>query len=90
LWLNVKNKFGWILSGAVEGAASGVDVNPNTALSNLIIGREIGCCDQNDDLKCTLRRFWETETIGNDEASDENHLRIDREKYQKETMRVML
>jgi chemotaxis regulatin CheY-phosphate phosphatase CheZ len=56
----VESKFGWILSGASERAASGVDVSPNTALSKLIIEREIGSCNENDDLSTILenRNYW--------------------------------
>ncbi len=77
----VESKFGWILSGAVEGSDSCVDVTHHTALSNLIIEREVGSCDDYDDLKHSLRRFWETETIGVRETVDEKQLSVDHEKF---------
>ena len=73
----VESKFGWILSGAVEGSDSCVDVTHHTALSNLIIEREVGSCD----LKHSLRRFWETETISSRETVDEKQLSVDHEKF---------
>jgi hypothetical protein len=59
----VESKFGWILSGSVERSSENVIDESGNSVSNLIIEREIGFCDQVDDLKLSLKRFWETEAL---------------------------
>ena len=56
----VESKFGWILSGSVERSSENVIDESGNSVSNLMIEREIGGCDQVDDLKLSLQRFWET------------------------------
>ena len=42
----------------------------------------IGGCNKVDDLKLSLRRFWETEAIGIHENSEEKPLSVEHEKFQ--------
>ena len=78
----VESKFGWILSGSVERSSENVIDESGNSVSNLIIEREIGGCDQVDDLKLSLQRFWETEAIGIHESSEEKQLSVEHEEFQ--------
>ena len=65
----VSSKLGWLLSGPISGAtANSVD----TFTTNLIISGEFGrrISSGDDELKSTLKQFWETESIGIRESED--------------------
>lgn len=52
--VGIESKFGWIVSGAVEGS-SGIIMNDNGfSVSNLIMEREIGSRDEADDLESSF------------------------------------
>ena len=63
----VSSKLGWLLSGPISGATTN---SVDTFTINLIIsgesGRRISSVD--DELKSTLKQFWETESIWNSRA----------------------
>ena len=63
----INSKFGWLLSGPTESTTSS-----ETSVTNLIIsGTSDSWCDQaRDPLVSTLKRFWETESIGIKEESE--------------------
>ena len=63
----INSKFGWLLSGPTESATSS-----ETSVTNLIIsGTSDSLFDQaQDPLVGTLKRFWETESIGIKEESE--------------------
>ena len=65
----VSSKLGWLLSGPISGATTN---SVDTFTINLIIsgesGRRISSVD--DELKSTLKQFWETESIGIREPED--------------------
>ena len=63
----INSKFGWLLSGPTESATSS-----ETSVTNLIIsGTSDSLFDQaQDPLIGTLKRFWETESIGIKEESE--------------------
>ena len=66
----VNSKLGWLLSGPLDDVTT---TAVDTYVSNLIISGDIEKCHrltQNDELKSTLKRFWETESIGIRERED--------------------
>jgi hypothetical protein len=60
---------GWLLSGPINGAGTN---SVDTFTTNLIISGEFGNSSANgdDELKSTLKQFWETESIGIREPED--------------------
>ena len=65
----VSSKLGWLLSGPNGGATTN---SVDTFTTNLIISGESGRCisSGDDELKSTLKQFWETESIGIREPED--------------------
>lgn len=63
----INSKFGWLLSGPTDSATSS-----EMSVTNLIIsGTSDSLFDQAQDLLVgTLKRFWETESIGIKEESE--------------------
>ena len=65
----ISSKLGWLLSGPINGAGTN---SVDTFTTNLIISWEFGNRSANgdDELKSTLKQFWETESIGIREPED--------------------
>jgi hypothetical protein len=65
----ISSKLGWLLSGPINGAGTN---SVDTFTTNLIISGEFGNRSANgdDELKSTLKQFWETESIGIREPED--------------------
>ena len=83
----LESKFGWLLSGHLyDSIASSTNI-----VSNLIISGN--CCEteflssQNEELTDTLKRFWETESIGIREF-DDHELQRNSQMFPKEIRRT--
>ena len=65
----ISSKLVWLLSGPINGAGTN---SVDTFTTNLIISGEFGNSSANgdDELKSTLKQFWETESIGIREPED--------------------
>ena len=65
----ISSKLGWLLSGPINGAGTN---SVDTFTTNLIISGEFGNRSANgdDELKSTLKQFWETESIEIREPED--------------------
>ena len=63
------SKLGWLLSGPISAATTN---SVDTLTTNLIISGESGrrISSGDDELKSTLKQFWETESIGIREPED--------------------